>query len=106
MVTIDPNAMYSRAELVELLGATIMGHMTLIGGLRAVGDRYLGKCVLESLGRVHDVRARRGLSGREVNCENGIENRVGKVARRREFQSTSGGGRRNALVRQVEDLVR
>lgn len=106
MVRIDPDTMYSRLELVERLGTTIVRLATRVGGLRAVGDWYLGKSVLESVGRVHDVRSRRGVSGKEVNGKNGIENQVEKVARRGEFQSPSVGGGRNALVGQVAQIER
>lgn len=104
MVTIDPDTIYCRAELVEALGSTILGYMTRVGGLRAVGDRYLGKSVLESFGRVHDVKGCQRVSGKEVNCENGSENRLGKATRRRGFQSASGKGGPDSLVSQILEV--
>jgi hypothetical protein len=47
--SIDPQGIYTRAELVEIMGESAFRRLPV----RAVGDRYLGKEILDAFLQVH-----------------------------------------------------
>jgi hypothetical protein len=52
-VAIDPNVIYTRDDLVDLIGEPML-NSAVRAGLRAIGDRYLGVKVLEYVNKAHE----------------------------------------------------
>lgn len=53
MIEINPNALYTRPELVEYLGNGVFRQAQACG-LHAVGGKYLGKKILDCLMAAHE----------------------------------------------------
>lgn len=88
-VSIDPNAIYLRDELIALLGEPML-NSAVRAGLRAIGDRYLGAKVLEYVDKAHGDRIKyHQVKKRSKHNEEAV---VETDTERDEVHSFSGGG--------------
>lgn len=97
MIPIDPNALYTRDELIapDLMGPGAFDKAQA-AGLYAVGNRYLGRKIIDCLAVAHEIVAD------QHAAKNGIDNEETKMA-------THSQGTRNAPApgpRRSKDLLR
>lgn len=57
MIELAPNALYTSTELEDLIGRATLAQLRKAGGLRAVGDRYLGQLVLDAYRQAAQAKA-------------------------------------------------
>lgn len=55
MIELNPNALYDAPELEQLLGRRSLVRLRSEGGLRAIGDRYLGQQILDAFRHVAET---------------------------------------------------
>src|SRR5687768_5577352 len=70
MIELMPNTLYSASELEQMLGKRCLARLRKDGCLRAVGDRYLGRLVLDAYCNAAQAKdCQRVSGGKEVPNE-------------------------------------
>jgi hypothetical protein len=106
MIEIQTNCLYSRAELLELLGKAAL-FAAKEHGLFAVGDRYLGQRVLDTLLAAHkDVASQRVATGTTKGERKNEATNVATDKPRRKTPGLSGEGGTHDLLSKVGEVER
>jgi hypothetical protein len=88
-VKIDPNVMYTRENMISLVGKPVF-NAAVKAGLRAVGDQYLGAKVLEYVALAHDILIQHHADKRRE--KDNEEASMEKNPQRKSVHPVSGGG--------------